>query len=295
MKTKQTAMDLIFNTVNSLVMLVFTFLCVYPFYYLFIYSISDPDKAMKGLAFLPKGFTTANYQMLLKLQDIPGAFVVSFLRTVLGTVITILCCTFFAYLMTITYMWYRKLIYRFAIITMYFNAGIIPWYMTMKALGLKDSFLLYIIPSALSAFYIILIKTYIEQLPVSLSESAMLDGAGTVKIFASIIFPLSKPIIATIAVFSAVTQWSSWFDNLLLVSNAKLQTLQLILYQYLNSTQVLSNMSALDMANGSATKAVTPQSIQVTITMITTFPILFSYPFMQRYFVKGIMIGAVKG
>jgi putative aldouronate transport system permease protein len=295
LKTKQTAVDMIFNTVNYLGMLVFTFLCVYPFYYIFIYSISDPDKAMKGLTFLPKGFTTANYQMLLKLQDIPGAFVISLLRTVLGTIITILCCTFFAYLMTITYMWYRKLIYRFAIITMYFNAGIIPWYMTMKALGLKDSFFLYIIPSALSAFYIILIKTYIEQLPISLSESAMLDGAGTVKIFASIIFPLSKPIIATIAVFSAVAQWSSWFDNLLLVSNARLQTLQLILYQYLNSTQVLSNMSALDLANGSATKAVTPQSIQVTITMITTFPILFSYPFMQRYFVKGIMVGAVKG
>ncbi len=295
MKTRHTAANLVFNIVNYLIMSIFTFMCVYPFYYIFIFSISDPDKTAGGLAFWPKGFTTANYEILLKLQDIPGAFLVSLSRTILGTIITILCCTFFAYLMTITYMWYRKLIYRFAIITMYFNAGIIPWYMTMKAIGLKDSFLLYIIPSALSAFYIILLKTYIEQMPISLSESAMLDGAGTVRIFTSIIFPLSKPIVATIAVFSAVAQWSSWFDNLLLVSNSHLQTLQLILYQYLNSTQVLSNMSALDMANGSASKAVTPQSIQVTITIITTFPILLSYPFMQKYFVKGIMIGAVKG
>lgn len=295
MKTKLTAAEKTFNVLNNLIMAVFAFVCVYPFYYIFIYSISDPDKAMSGIAFLPKGFTTANYEMLLKLQDIPNALFVSVSRTVLGTIITIVCCTFFAYLMTITYMWHRKFIYRFAIITMYFNAGIIPWYLTMKTIGLKDNFLLYIIPSALSAFNIILIKAYIEQLPMSLSESAMLDGAGIVRIFAQIIFPLSKPIIATIAIFSAVSQWNSWFDNLLLVSNSHLQTLQLILYQYLNSTQSLSNMSVLDMANGTAAKAVTPQSIQVAITMITTLPILLIYPLLQRYFVKGIMIGAVKG
>jgi ABC-type glycerol-3-phosphate transport system permease component len=295
LKTKLTAAEKTFNVLNNLIMAVFAFVCVYPFYYIFIYSISDPDKAMSGIAFLPKGFTTANYEMLLKLQDIPNALFVSVSRTVLGTIITIVCCTFFAYLMTITYMWHRKFIYRFAIITMYFNAGIIPWYLTMKTIGLKDNFLLYIIPSALSAFNIILIKAYIEQLPMSLSESAMLDGAGIVRIFAQIIFPLSKPIIATIAIFSAVSQWNSWFDNLLLVSNSHLQTLQLILYQYLNSTQSLSNMSVLDMANGTAAKAVTPQSIQVAITMITTLPILLIYPLLQRYFVKGIMIGAVKG
>ena len=295
MKTRLSVAEKIFSVLNYFFMAVFAFVCVYPFYYLFIYSISDPDKAMSGITFLPKGLTTANYEVLLKLQDIPNALFVSISRTILGTLITIVCCTFFAYLMTIPYMWYRKLIYRFAIITMYFNAGIIPWYLTMKTIGLKDNFLVYIIPSALSAFNIILIKAYIEELPISLSESAMLDGAGVVKIFIKIIFPLSKPIIATIAIFAAVAQWSSWFDNLLLVSNSHLQTLQLILYQYLNSTQTLSNMSALDMANGTAAKAVTPQSIQVAITMITTLPILLVYPLMQRYFVKGIMVGAVKG
>ncbi|MEK4239956.1 carbohydrate ABC transporter permease [Paenibacillus sp. FSL H7-0714] len=295
MKHKLTLNDIIFNIANYAYFALFALMCIYPFYYVFIYSVSIPGEALGGVTLLPLGFTLANYEMLLKLQNIPNAFLVSAGRTVIGTIITIICSSFFAYLVTIPYMWYRKFIYRFAIFTMYFNAGIIPWYLTMKEIGLKDNFLVYIIPSAVSVFFVILIKTYIEQLPGSLSESAMIDGAGVIRIFAQIIFPLSKPIVATIAVFSAVAQWGSWFDNLLLVSDHKLQTLQLILYQYLNSSQILANMSALDLARGAAVNAVTPQSIQVTITMLTTLPIILVYPFLQRYFVKGIMIGAVKG
>lgn len=243
----------------------------------------------------PRGFSLINYETLLKLNNIGNAFIVSAARTVLGTTITVLCCTFFAYLMTNRYIWGRKIIYRFAIFTMYINAGIIPWYLVMDALGLRNNFLLYIIPTALSAYYVILIKTYLEGLPESLTESAEVEGAGLIRIFWSIILPLSKPILATIAVFAAVGQWNSYFDNLMLVTDEKLQTLQLILYNYLNSTQTVASMSQLDLNNGLAAQAATPQSIQVTITIITTIPILFVYPFMQRYFVKGIMLGAVKG
>ncbi|MEI6051810.1 MAG: carbohydrate ABC transporter permease, partial [Opitutaceae bacterium] len=181
------------------------------------------------------------------------------------------------------------------VVTMYFSAGLIPWYLTMRGLGLKNSFLLYVIPSAVSAFYVILLKTYMEQLPASLSESAKIDGAGYFRTFRSIVFPISMPIIATIAVFSSVGQWSSWFDNLMLVNEPKLQTMQMILYQYLNSSQALSNMSTLDFARGTAAVKLTPVSIQVTITVITTLPIILVYPFLQRYFAKGILIGAIKG
>ena len=286
---------LLFRCVNGLIFLFIAVMCIYPFYYVLIYSLSDPQEAIRGVTFWPRGFSWINYEMMFQLNNIGTAFVVSAGRAVLGTAITVLCCTFFAYLVTNRYIWGRKIIYRFAIFTMYLNAGTIPWYLLMDALGLRNNFLLYIIPTAISAYYVILIKTYLESLPESLREAAEVEGAGLIKIFTSIILPLCKPILATIAVFAAVGQWNSWFDNLLLVTEPKLQTLQLILYNYLNSAQTVANMSEWDLTQGAAAQVATPQSIQVTITVITTLPIIFVYPFMQRYFVKGIMIGAVKG
>jgi len=193
----------------------------------------------------------------------------------------------------------RKLIYRLLIITMYFNAGLIPWYITMKMLHLNNSFLLYIIPYAISPFYVVLLKTFIEQLPMSLEESARIDGAGHFTIFIKIICPLSIPIIATIAVFSAVMQWNTWFDNFFLVQNPRLRTLQLVLYNYLNEANNIAmqikNENALEAGIRTNKITITPQAIKMTITMVVTLPIIFVYPFMQKYFVKGIMMGAIKG
>lgn len=189
----------------------------------------------------------------------------------------------------------RRFIYRFVLVTMYFNAGFIPWYLTMKAYGLQNNFLLYVLPTALSGFNIILIKTFIEQLPPALEESARIDGAGYWTTFTRIIFPLSTPIIATIAVFSAVGQWNTWFDNFFLVENPNLQTLQLVLYNFLNQSNSISSMSAAEMTNSAEVRTMTPQSIQMTITMLVTLPIVVVYPMLQRFFVKGIMMGAVKG
>lgn len=287
--------DICFQLLNGMIFILFALICIYPFYYVLIYSISDPQIAVRGVTLWPVGFTFVNYTTLFKLNNILNAFVVSAARAISGTLITVISCTFFAFLMTNRYLWGRKIIYRFSVFTMYINAGLIPWYLLMDGLGFRNNFLLYIIPTAMSAYNVILIKTYLESLPSSLMESAEVEGAGLFTIYCKIILPLSKPILATIAVFSAVGQWNSWFDNMLLVTNPKLQTLQLILYNYLNSAQAVANMSQLDLARGMAAKAATPQSIQVTITIITTLPILFVYPFMQRYFVKGIMIGAVKG
>lgn len=289
---------LLFRCINGLGFLFLTMICVYPFYYVLIYSISDPGEASRGVTFLPEGFSLINYKTIFELNDIGNAFFVSVARTVLGTILTVLCSTFFAYLMTNRYIWGKKIIYRFVIFTMYVNAGIIPWYLLMSMLHLQNSFLLYIIPTAISAYYIILIKTYLESLPEALIEAAEVEGAGLLTIFQKIILPLSKPILATIAVFAAVGQWNSYFDNLMLVTNPKLQTLQLILYNYLNQSQQLASLSRQNLTGDTATQMAalaTSQSIQVTITIITTLPILFVYPLMQKHFVKGIMIGAVKG
>jgi len=287
--------DVSFSISNYFLLSLITFACIYPFYYIFIYSLSDPIAAGGGLVFWPKGLNFDNYRRLLELPNISSSFVVSVLRTVIGTILTVFCCTLFAYIVTKRELPFRKFIYRFVVITLYLNAGLIPWYLTMKSLGLKNNFLLYVIPGAIVGFYVILIKTFIEQLPAALEESAMIDGAGYFTIFIKIIFFLSLPIIATIAVFAAVTQWNTWQDNFFLVSDPKLQTVQMVLYNYLNQVQSIANMTIQELNRGEAARQITPQAVRMTMTMIVTIPILFVYPFLQRYFVKGLMLGAVKG
>ena len=196
-------------------------------------------------------------------------------------------------------MWHRKFWYRFIIITMYFGAGIIPTYLTYKSLGLVNSFLVYIIPWLIQPFNIMLVKTYVESTPTSLQESAEIDGAGTMSIFFRIIIPLVTPIIATISIFTAVWQWNSFMDTVIYVTNNNLYTLQLILWRYLNQTAMLANLILGNQANaGMIAKAATQPtttSVQMTVTVIVILPILIVYPYFQRFFIKGIMIGAIKG
>lgn len=271
----------------------YALLCVYPFYYILIYSISIPNEAMKGIFLFPRGFTMENYMQLFTQNNILRSAFVSVSRTIVGTFTTVFCTSFFAYLLTQDKLKFRKSIYRLVVMTMYINAGLIPWYMTMKILGLKNSFLLYVLPSAIVAFYLVLIKTYIEQLPGSLQESAMIDGAGPFRIFIRIIMPICIPVLATVAIFTAVDQWNAWIDNFYLVDIPELQTLQLLLLTFMTgqASQLTSMTARLNMK----TITVTPTSIRMTITMIVTLPILVVYPVFQRYFVKGILIGAIKG
>ncbi|SFT06786.1 carbohydrate ABC transporter permease [Paenibacillus sp. BC26] len=285
-----------FQIANYTILTLFMLLCIYPFYYIFIYSISGSQEAMTGITWFPKGFTLVSYSKVFEFDGILNATFISVSRTVLGTLLTTFLCSLFAYLMTIEQFPMRKFFYRFLVITLYFNAGLIPWYLLMKNLHLNDNFLLYIVPGAINVFYIILIKTYIEQLPKSLEESAKIDGAGYFTIYWKIIMPISTSILATIAVFTAVDQWNNWFDNYILVSDKNLQTLQYELYKYITQASSLSRQSGMEINRGGATAVyMTPQTVRMTITMVVTLPILCVYPFMQRYFVKGIMMGAIKG
>ncbi len=287
----------VFLTFNYAVMAIFMFICLYPFYYVFIYSISDGTSAARGIYLFPSDINLQTYVNIFKKGEIGMAYIISVSKTFLSTVICIFGTSILAYLLTQKEMPFRKTIYRFIVITMYLNAGLIPWYITMKAYMLKDSYLLYIIPGAVNAYYLILVKTYMEQLPASLEESASIDGAGFFTLFFKIIAPLSKPIIATIAVYAAVASWNSWQDNYFLVNNPNLQTVQLILYNYLNEAQRMADSMRMV---GSSTSAdirvsVTPDSVRMVMTMITVLPVMLIYPFLQKYFVKGIMMGAIKG
>ena len=290
MEYKRKPSQIVFDTLNTLLMVLIGIACLYPFYYIFIYSISDPLEAAKGIAFLPKNPTLANYTMIFQDSNIINSFFISAARTVLGAGITVLCSAFLAYLFTNPLLPMRKGLYKFVIITMYLSSGLIPWYVTMSAYGLKNKFLLYIVPSAVNAFFMILIKTYMESLPAALSESAELDGAGIFALFFQVILPLCLPVIAAVAVFAAVGQWNSWSDNFFLVKAPELKTLQLTLYEYFQSTAPsVENMR--DAAASMSKRTVTLSSIRMSIAVVTVIPIFAVYPFMMRFLVKG----AVKG
>lgn len=300
MKRALNAKEVFFQVVNYSVFALFTFVCVLPFYYLFINTISSNDLVAKGLIlWYPKEIHFNNYLEILKIKGLGNSALISLARTVLGTVASLIGTCFLGYALSKQELWMRKFWYRFVIITMYFNAGIIPWYINMKNLGMTNNFWAYVIPGIVVPFNLILFKTYVENIPASLEESADLDGAGYLRKFFVIIIPLSKPIIATIAVFSAVGQWNSFMDTLFLMTDSDLFSLQYMLYQYLNEANALADTlrqaaSQSGMAMDLAT-LLTPSSIKMTVSMVVVIPILLVYPLFQRFFVSGIMIGAVKG
>ncbi len=279
---------------NFFLLLVFVFLCVYPLYFIFINSISGADAVVRGVYILPEDFSLEFYKSLLQMPNIPNSIVVSVARTVLGTALTVICSSFLGYMVTQSELPMRKWVYRFVVATMYFNAGLIPWYILMVNLGLKNNFLLYILPSAVGAYYVVLSKTYIESIPASVEESAKIDGAGVLTIYARLILPMSMPIIACLIVFCAVNQWNAWSDNFYLVSDPKLSTLQYQLYMNLanESSNVTNTTSSSSLLRS---KATTELGLRYALSMLTVLPIILVYPFMQKYFVKGIMLGAVKG
>ncbi|MBQ8159818.1 MAG: carbohydrate ABC transporter permease [Clostridia bacterium] len=291
--------DKIFNVCNYLVFILITLACIFPFYYLFINTISDNEMVRLGqIQLIPRGIHFENYVQVMKIDGIIDALFVSIARTVLGTLWTVGGCAFLGYLCTKQEMWLRKVWYRLIIITMYFSAGLIPWYMNLRMLGFLDNFWVYVIPGLVSPYNVILVKTFIEALPPSLEESATLDGAGYTRVFMSVIMPLITPILATLCIFSAVGQWNSFTDTMMLMPSGKYYTLQFLLYKYQNEASSLAalvrNTQDSSALGNLATKQ-TALSVRMTVAMVVTFPILLVYPFFQRYFVKGIMIGAVKG
>ena len=301
MSLKKTSIeDILINAFTYVIYTFFAFVCLYPFYYIFINSLSANDLSERGKVLLyPLGFHLNNYKQVMKINGLLSAFKVSVLRTVVGTLFTVIVAAFLGYMFTKETLWKRKFWYRFVVATMYFNAGIIPWFITMRNLHLTNNFWGYIFPVAVQPFYIVLCKTFVESVPKELEEAAVIDGAGTLRVFFSVILPVIQPIIATIAIFASVAQWNSFQDTLLLVTDPKLYTLQFTLYQYINQASSLkalvNNSSSAAALAASLAHAQTATSIRMTVSVIVVLPIVCVYPFFQRYFTKGIMIGAVKG
>ncbi len=295
MRKKKNAADIIFVTCNTLFMLAFVIVTLYPVLNTLALSFNDGIDAVRGgIHLIPRKFTLQNYSTVFSKQNMVTGAVVTVLRTILGTGISLASNALLAFIVSRKNFLFRSQLSLFWVITMYVNGGMIPVFLLYKNLHLTGTFWVYVVPGAVSAFNMLVLRTYMQGLPDSLEESAQLDGAGYFTIFMKIISPLCKPVYATVALFVAVYQWNSWFDAML-YNRMKSQytTLQYELMKLLNSVMQQSG-SADGAKNVASASAVTPITVRAAATIITMLPIVCLYPFLQRYFVAGLTIGGVK-
>ena len=297
---KRTREDYILDTI---VYLSLCFLCVvtlYPFINTIALSFNDAlDSVTGGIYLWPRKWTIRNYEKILIGNPlIKNALFISASRAVLGCIVSVFSTLCLSYALSRKDFVLRKVFTPFLVFTMYFSGGMIPAFILMRQLRLTNNFLVYILPAVISAYNVMVMRSFIEGLPESLIEAAKIDGASEYRILFKVVWPLSMPVLATISLFVIVGQWNAWFDTMLYnSSNPKLTTLQYELQKLLTSAQ---NFAGADpdaaLATGDPNKApVTPTSIRTAMTIIAVTPILASYPFLQRYFVQGLTLGGVKG
>lgn len=253
------------------------------------------DAARGGVYFWPRVFTLSNYKEVFFDSNIINGYKITLARTILGTMLSLFFTALAAYALKCKTLPGRKLFMMIIVFTMLFSGGIIPYYMLIKSIHLRDSFWVYILPSLYSAWNIILMRTFFESIPESLEEAAKIDGCSYFGIFFRIILPLSKPVIAVVGLFYAVAQWNDWFTGAFFVTSKDLYPVQTILQHMLVQAQEMSSVvSNAPAGMQSARKQVTSDSLKMATVMVTTVPIMCVYPFIQKYFSKGVMIGAIK-
>lgn len=291
--SRRTTGDNIFDALNTVFMVIFTIIIMYPLLNMIAVSFNDGLDALKGgITLFPRVFTTKNYHTVLSQQNMLTAAKISVLRTVIGTVTSTIVTALLAYVLSRKEFLFKKQLSLLYVVTMYVSGGLIPIFLVYKALGMTNSFMVYILPGMVPAFSMLVLRTYMNGLPDSLAESAMMDGAGHMTIFIKIIFPLCMPVVATVALFTAVGQWNSWFDAMLYNRmDSDLSTLQYELMKTLSSV-TNQHTNADTMKNASA--SITPTTVRAAATVVTALPIVILYPFLQRYFVAGLTIGGVK-
>lgn len=293
-RIRRTNEDRVFSIIVGIIMFVVFFVTAYPFWYSIVLAFNKGTDALRGGLFLwPRVFTLENFQAVLGISYVPTAFLVSISRTVLGTFLAVLFTGIFAYAMSHQRLMFRKFYMGVMIVAMYFSGGFIPQYMLIRGLGLMNSFWVYIIPNLFSTFNAIIMINFFREIPESLEESAKIDGANDFYIFIKIVIPLSMPLIATMALYSGVWHWNTWTDAAFFVTNKNLKTLSYVLIDLINQTEaVASNVFGKINQHEVSYNAITLRPAAMIICVI---PIVVVYPFLQKYFVKGIMLGSVKG
>mgnify|MGYP000322043760 FL=1 len=293
MKRKKSIADKAFVILNTIFMIAFVVITLYPVLNTLAISFNDGTDALRGGIYLfPRKWTLKNYITVLQKDNLITGAYITVLRTILGTVLALFTNAILAFIVSRKRFLFKKSLSLFWVITMYVNGGMIPIFLLYKNLGLTNSFMVYIVPGMISAFNMLVIRTYMNGIPDSLEESAQLDGAGYTTIFLKIISPLCKPVYATVALFVAVGQWNSWFDAML--DNRMSPEFTTLQYELMKLLSSVTNQGGSAEAMKNAVGAVTPASIRAAATILTMLPIICLYPFLQRYFVSGLTIGGVK-
>ncbi len=288
--------DRLFDVFVYIIIIIVTVCTLYPFLNVLAISLNDStDTVRGGITLFPRHFTFENYSLIFSFEGLLTGLKISVLRTVVGTILGLISASMLAYTLSRIDFRGRKFISVFLALTMYISGGLIPFYILMRDLHLIGTFAIYVLPGLVSAFNVFVIRSFIDGLPYEMQESAKIDGANDFTIYCRIILPLTKPALATIALFLAVGQWNSWFDTYLFNgSKEHLTTLQFELMKVLQSTQIGSGGNPNGLSMTEVMNRISPESVKMAITIIVTAPILLVYPFLQRYFVKGMTLGAVK-
>lgn len=285
-----------FDIANSLLMIFLAVLTIFPFYYMVIISLADYADIRSQLIYLiPKSLNFSSYKIVLETNYFLNSFYISFIVTVVGTLVSMFVTITAAYALSKRNIPGWKTIYTAAIIPLFFSGGLIPYYLTVKATGMINDISVMIIPTALAPFYLIILKNFFDDLPESLEESAKIDGANDIYILYKIVLPISTPAIATITLFYAVDHWNDYYSAVLFISDQKLYPLQTVLREVLMNFEMLKgSVVGAAIMEQNRTSYVYTQSLKMAIVVVATVPILLVYPFVQKYFNKGIMLGAVK-
>ncbi|MGL5378001.1 MAG: carbohydrate ABC transporter permease [Cetobacterium sp.] len=283
----------IFDLFNIIFMIIFSFVIIYPIWYIVVLSLNDAQDAIRGgIYWIPRKFSFDNYIAVFQNKEIFTAFGVTILKTSLGIITHVLFTAMVAYGISKQELKFRKFYIILGTITLFFSGGLIPYYILIKDIGLIDNFLVYIIPSMFSFYNLILFQSFFRDIPASIEESASIDGANHFQIFTRIILPISLPIIATVSLFVGVGQWNDFFTGLLYVNTPELQPIQTLLYKIIAKEG--SSVITEGMRTAGVTLSTTSKSLQLATMVITTLPVVCLYPFLQKYFVKGMVLGSVK-
>lgn len=283
----------LFTICNYAFLAIFCLVTIYPVYFVLIGSFNDGNDYMRGGIFLfPREFSLANYQVVLQDDRLYTGFKISILRTVIGTVTSVFFTAMVAYAMSRKNLIARGPYYWIHLITLFFGGGLIPYFLVLKNLHLINSFWVYVIPTLFSVFNMIIFSSFFREIPEEIHESATVDGAGEFRIFLALFIPLSAPVLATVALWNAVGHWNSFFDAMIFTTKGDLMPLQLFLMKMIREADVISNSQYVPPQ---VQKKISVQTIRMAAIMISTVPILLVYPFLQRFFVTGFMVGSLKG
>ena len=294
MKQRKLDSDIAGNAIINIFMAFVIFLALYPIWYTVIVSFNNSEDTLRGgIYWLPRQFTFESYKMVFQDKSILNAFVVTILKTVIGTAVSVFFTAMVGYAFSKKHIMGNRVYTIIGTVTMFFGGGLIPTFILYKNIGLYDNFLVYILPAMFNFYNMIIFMSFFRELPAGLEESAKLDGANDFTIFIKLIFPLSMPVVATIALFNGVAQWNDYFTGVMYINDAAKQPIQTFLYRIIASAS--ASKAVVSMPAGISVQQVSSQSVRLATMVVTTLPIVCVYPFLQKYFVKGMLIGSIKG